>query len=40
MNKHLTTIVLVATGVFVAGYVMYTFRDIGIVDQARNGFDS
>jgi len=29
---------LVALGVFAAGYAMYMFRDVSVVDDARKGF--
>jgi len=32
------TATVVVVGVMVAGWVMYEFRDIKIVKQARNGF--
>lgn len=31
---------LVALGVMIAGYAMYQFRDIELIEQARNGFDT
>lgn len=40
MNKKLEMIALVAAGVFVAGYLMNTFSDVSIVNDARNGFDA
>lgn len=30
--------IAVVAGVFIAGYAMYAFRDVGIVDNARRGF--
>ncbi|MDG1286320.1 MAG: hypothetical protein P8P30_02010 [Rickettsiales bacterium] len=39
MSKHLTTVALVAAGVVAAGFLMNTFKDIDLVNQARNGFD-
>ena len=35
MHKHVTTVLLVATGVMVAGYAMYALRDIDLINQAR-----
>lgn len=29
---------LMTAGVMLAGYLMYQFRDVGPVDQARSGF--
>lgn len=31
-------VLIVALGVMVAGYAMYQFRDISVVDQSRTGF--
>jgi hypothetical protein len=40
MSKSLIKNTLVVTvGVMLAGLVMYYGRDIGIIDNARNGFD-
>lgn len=30
---------LVAIGVMVAGYAMYQFRDVTLINQARSGYD-
>ncbi|MGD1880015.1 MAG: hypothetical protein ACFB13_21235 [Kiloniellaceae bacterium] len=39
MQKHLTTVALVAAGVMVAGWIMNQFYDVDIVKQASDGFD-
>lgn len=38
MPKDLKTVALVAAGVIVAGYVMYTFRDVQVISDTRDGF--
>lgn len=38
LDKHVTTVALVATGVFVAGLAMASFGNIGLVSTARSGF--
>ena len=39
--KNITIGVMTATlGVLVAGLIMSNLRDIGIIDNAHNGFDS
>ena len=40
MTKDLKTVAIVAVGVFAAGLLMYQFRDIDIINKARNGFDA
>jgi|TARA_Y100001001_G_scaffold31345_1_gene26090 hypothetical protein len=31
-------VALVAVGVMIAGYAMYQFRDVELIDNARNGY--
>ena len=40
MKGDLKTVALVAAGVLVAGLVMKNFRDIQLIDDAHNGYDS
>lgn len=39
MKTDVKTVLLVALGVFVAGYAMNALQDVAIVNDARNGFD-
>lgn len=40
MNKsHVKHVGLTVVGVMLAGLVMYQFRDVGLINQARSGYD-
>lgn len=36
----LKAVAAVVVGVMLAGWIMYQFRDVGLVAEARNGFDA
>lgn len=40
LGLSLGKVVPVMLGVLLAGWVMYQFRDVDIINQARNGFDT
>ncbi len=40
LNKTLMTVGGVAAGVIIAGYIMSTFKDVGFIQTARDGFDT
>jgi len=37
-KKDLRLVAVVTAGVMLAGFIMYQFRDVSIIDQSRNGF--
>lgn len=39
-STHIKHVGLTAVGVMLAGLIMYQFRDVGLINQARSGYDS
>ena len=39
-KQDIRAVAAVVVGVMLAGFLMFTFSDIGIVNKARNGFDA
>lgn len=38
-KTHVTHVALTVVGVMLAGLAMYQFRDVGLINQARSGYD-
>lgn len=40
MQKDIKLMAMMVAAVMLAGYAMYALRDVDVVNQARNGFDT
>lgn len=37
-KSDIKAVAIVVAGVLAAGYIMYQFRDVGMIDEARSGY--